>query len=164
VIALLSLSLGLSSCATNSSYQSPDDKPAEVENRSVVDGEVLPLPDSPQIEARSMSNEAPISPVVRKLMNTAQSQREAGNLEGAANSLERAMRIEPRNAKLWSRLANIRFEQKLWQKSIQLANKSNTLAASSKGLRRQNWYLIANSYSALGDLESAKKYRAKLRE
>lgn len=125
---------------------------------------MLPLPRAPKIQTRSMSNDAPSSAVVRKLMDTALSQREAGNLEGAANSLERAMRIEPRNAKLWSRLANIRFEQNLWQKSIQLANKSNTLTGSSRGLRRQNWYLIANSYNALGDSESAKKYRQKLRE
>jgi tetratricopeptide (TPR) repeat protein len=161
---LLSLSLLLTACATSSSYQAPKNDPTQAENRSVVDGEVLPLPDSPRIQTRSMSNEAPASTVVRKLMNTAQDQRESGNLEGAANSLERAMRIEPRNAKLWSRLANIRFEQKFWQKSIQLANKSNTLAGSSRGLRRQNWYLIANSYNALGDPESAKKYREKLRE
>jgi tetratricopeptide (TPR) repeat protein len=164
VFVLLSLSLTLTACATGSSYQPPKDKPAEVENRSVAEGNMLPLPRAPKIQTRSMSNDAPSSAVVRKLMDTALSQREAGNLEGAANSLERAMRIEPRNAKLWSRLANIRFEQNLWQKSIQLANKSNTLTGSSRGLRRQNWYLIANSYNALGDSESAKKYRQKLRE
>lgn len=156
--------LGLGACATYPSAEDSGETSAEVENRSVGDGEVLPLPEAPSIRTRPMSSDAPSSPVVKKLMSSAQQQRDAGNLEGAANSLERALRIEPRNAKLWSRLANVRFSQKLWQKSIQLANKSNTLNNTSNGLRRQNWYLIANAYSALGDDAKAQEYRAKLRE
>lgn len=162
-LALLSVLLIIGGCASYPGDESDNGQLAKVENRTVSDGEVLPLPDSPSIRTRSMSSDAPSSSVVRKLMSTAQQQREAGNLDAAANSLERALRLEPRNAKLWSRLANIRFSQQLWQKSIQLANKSNTLASSSRGLRRQNWYLIANAYSAAGDEESAQEYREKLR-
>lgn len=156
--------LTLGACVSYPSDETGSAEPADVESRTVVDGDVAPLPEAPRIQTRSMSSDAPSSPVVKKLMSTAQQQREAGNLDGAANSLERALRIEPRNAKLWSRLANIRFSQNLFQKSIQLANKSNTLNTTSKGLRRQNWYLIANAYSAMGDDASAQKYREKLRK
>lgn len=160
----MSVLLTLGACVSYPSDEAETAEPADVESRTVADGDVVPLPEAPRIQTRSMSSDAPSSPVVKKLMSTAQQQREAGNLEGAANSLERALRIEPRNAKLWSRLANIRFSQNLFQKSIQLANKSNTLNTSSKGLRRQNWYLIANAYSAIGDDASAQKYREKLRK
>lgn len=165
LIVLMS-SLLVSACATSyvESESVQQEGSVPVENRAVVDGDVLPLPSERPIRPQAMDNEAPPSPVVKKLMSTAQTQREAGNLEGAANSLERALRIEPRNAKLWSRLADLRYAQKLWRKSIQLANKSNTLVGGNSGLRRQNWYLIANAYTALGDTESSRRYREKLRK
>jgi len=148
----------LAACSSRPAVQSP----AEVEDRVIIDGKVLPLPEGPSIQPQSMSRERPMSPVVRKLMESAGGQRSAGNLDGAADSLERALRIEPRNAMLWSRLADVRFAQKSWQKAIQLAAKSNTLVQSNENLRRQNWYLMANAYEAIGNAASAQKYRDKL--
>jgi hypothetical protein len=68
------------------------------------------------------------------------------------------------NGRLWSRLAQIRYDQQAWQKAVQLAAKSNTLSGGNSNLLRQNWVLMANSYDALGDSESAERYRAKLTE
>jgi len=98
------------------------------------------------------------------LVATAGDQRRVGNWVGAANSLERALRLEPRNGRLWSRLAQIRYDQKAWKKAIQLAAKSNTLSGGNSNLLRQNWVLMANSYSALGETASADRYRAKLEQ
>ncbi len=106
----------------------------------------------------------PASPVVMKLMVSANTQKSNGDLDAAANSLERALRIEPRNALLWSRLAEVRYAQQDWLQSVQLAAKSNTLAGGSTTLRRQNWYLMANAYDSIGDLASAQRYRDKLSE
>jgi len=129
----------------------------------VVDGKVLPLPEEPTIRAESLPALPTASPVVARLQVSADQQRQAGDLDSAANSFERALRIEPRNARLWNRLADIRFEQKEWLQSAQLAAKSNTLlGANAIGLRRQNWYLMVNAYEALGDTEKAAKYRNKL--
>lgn len=158
----MALTLALSSCASRPSFDVPSQAPADVEDRVVVDGEVLPLPEDPNIRVQPMSNKRSMSPVVRKLMDTAQSQSRVANYDGAANSLERALRIEPRSALLWSRLADVRYAQKSWRQAIQLAAKSNTLTRNDEDIRRRNWYLMVNAYEATGNLESAQKYREKL--
>ena len=103
-----------------------------------------------------------MSAVVRDLMSKAQQQSQVQNYDGAANSLERALRIEPRSAALWSRLADVRFAQESWQKAIQMAAKSNTLAGQDQTLRRKNWYLMTNAHKALGNADAEQKYRNKL--
>lgn len=138
--------------------------PATVEDRAVVDGEALPLPEDDVIQAESMGHTQGMSPVVKRLVSAAQQQRSQQDWDGAADSLERALRIEPRNALLWAKLADVRFAQQAWRQAIQLAAKSNTLAGADQTLRRQNWYLMANAYDALGDQTSAMKYRTKLME
>lgn len=164
LLVLGGLLLILSACATTSRVDVPSQDPADVEDRAVVDGEVLPLPDQGVVTAEPLSGEPPISPVVKRLMASARSQSDQGNLDGAAGSLERALRIEPRNAMLWGRLADVRYAQQAWRKAIQLAAKSNTLAGSNQDLRRRNWYLMANAYQVLGDDTSAQKYRTKLNQ
>lgn len=152
----------LNACTNTGGYHPPDRSPAEVEDRIIVNGEVLPLPQEPQIRTEALPGQQTSSRVVSRLLVTAEQQRNAGNADAATNSLERALRIEPRNAMLWSRLADIRYAQNDFRQAVQLAAKSNTLAASNLQLRRQNWYLMANAYAALGDALSAKKYRDKL--
>jgi len=165
-IGLFFLSLSLGACISTSTIDVPSQDPVEVEDRAIVDGQPLPLPlpDDNVIKAESLSGEAPMSPVVKRLVATAGDQRRVGNWVGAANSLERALRLEPRNGRLWSRLAQIRYDQKAWKKAIQLAAKSNTLSGGNSNLLRQNWVLMANSYSALGETASADRYRAKLEQ
>jgi len=158
VLGLLS-ALMLGACST---LETPSQTPVVVEDRAVVNGRVLPLPDEPVISSRAMSNQHAMSPVAKKLLLASESQRSAGDWEAAANSLERALRIEPRNALLWSRLADVRYEQRDWQQAVQLAAKSNTLVGNNKDLRRQNWYLMSNAYQAQGNLASAQKFRDKL--
>ncbi len=162
--ALLLLLLTLSGCISTKTIDVPTQPPVDVEDRVIVDGEVLPLPDQAVVKTEPLSGQPSMSPVVRTLMTSAQNQRNAGNWDGAASSLERALRIEPRNAMLWGRLADVRYGQKAWRKAIQLAAKSNTLAGSDQMLRRQNWYLMANAYEALNDPISSQKYRAKLNQ
>lgn len=163
-LLLIGTSAILSACVSTGGYDEPSRTPAEVEDRIVIDGEVLPLPEEPAISVESLPEEQRASPVVERLLASAEQQRSQGNADAAANSLERALRIEPRNAVLWSRLANVRYTQNDWQQAIQLAAKSNTLAASNQQLRRQNWYLMASAYSAMGDETSAQKYRDKLNQ
>ncbi|RBP53412.1 tetratricopeptide repeat protein [Arenicella xantha] len=161
-LGLLVCLLAISACSTTGSLDVPGQLPADVEDRAVVDGEVLPLPEQPMVTAEPMSGAPNMSPVVKRLLTVAQDQRHREDWDGAAESLERALRIEPRNALLWGRLADIRFAQRAWRKAIQLAAKSNTLASNDISLRRQNWYLMANAYEALGDQTAAQKYRSKL--
>jgi len=162
VLFFLGLLSILAGCATSPPPQRQTNLPT-VEERVVVDGEVLPLPEERDISAQPLPEVQAVSPVVQRLLSSANTQAKNGNTDAAANSLERALRIEPRNALLWSKLASVRFSQQDWQQAIQLAAKSNTLSGNNQGLRRQNWNLMGNAYEALGDAAAAERYRSKLR-
>lgn len=158
----LSMTLLLGGCAGTKQLDDTSRPQAEVEDRAVLQGDVIALPDQAVIRTEELHSEEKVSPVVQKLLVSAEQQRGLGNSDGAANSLERALRIEPKNAILWSRLADIRYAQSDWQQAVQLAAKSNTLASSNQQLLRRNWYLMANAYAAMDDLVQAQKYRDKL--
>lgn len=129
----------------------------------MVNGELMPLPEQPNIHVEPLSGQRTESPVVKKLLASADTLVRGGDADSAANLLERALRIEPRNATLWNRLAEVRFSQRDWEQAIQLAAKSNTLSRENLGLRRRNWNLMASAYEASGNAASAEKFRAKLR-
>jgi predicted Zn-dependent protease len=91
-------------------------------------------------------------------MRRAEDQRRNGELDAATVSLERALRITPDDALLWQRLAGVRLAQQRHDLVLQLAAKSNALAkADDRGLRSENWRLIAQSRRALGDGSGARE-------
>ena len=93
---------------------------------------------------------------VAGLMDSARAEAAAGNLAGAAASLERALRIEPRNPRLWHELARVRLKQGQHSQAESVAARSNSWAGDDKALRAENWRLIAQSREARGDTEGAK--------
>ena len=90
------------------------------------------------------------SPAVVAMLDASQQEQAAGRLDRAAANLERALRIEPRNAMIWHRLARVRLEQGRYDLVTGLAAKSNTLAGND-ALRAANWRLIGTARTALGD-------------
>ena len=65
-------------------------------------------------------------------------QEKEAHWERAAALLERALRIEPRNAQLWYRLARIHLQQGQYHRAISLAEKSNALARDDAELQMKN--------------------------
>lgn len=96
-----------------------------------------------------------MSAAVSDLIQTAARQKEAGDMVGAAATMERALRIEPRNAHLWNQLAEIRLAQRQYSQAEDLASKSNALAAADRDLRRDNWLLIAKARRSVGNVSGA---------
>ena len=74
----------------------------------------------------------------------------AQNWERAAALLERALRIEPRNAQLWHRLAQIRLQQGQYHLAESLAQKSNALARDDEELQKKNIRLLKQARSLAG--------------
>ena len=93
---------------------------------------------------------------VAGLMESARAETAAGNLASAAASLERALRIEPRNPRLWHELARVRLKQGQYAQAESVAARSNSWAGEDRTLRAENWRLIAQSREARGDAEGAK--------
>lgn len=76
--------------------------------------------------------------------------------EQSAALLERALRIEPRNAILWHDLAGVRLEQEEWRKAMSLAARSNEFAGDNKWLRIRNWTIIGLACKGLNDKNCVK--------
>jgi len=93
---------------------------------------------------------------VAGLMQGARTDADAGRLPNAAASLERALRIEPRNPRLWQELARVRLKQGEYAQAESTAARSNSWAGGDNGLRAENWRLIAEARSARGDTEGAR--------
>ena len=125
----------LAGCATP---PGPEDKPAEP---------------PPVVTAPAPHKE---NVAVAGLLESARSDAAAGNLANAAAALERALRIEPRNPRLWHELARVRLKQGQYAQAESVAARSNSWAADDRSLRADNWRLIAESRRARGDEEGAR--------
>ena len=90
------------------------------------------------------------------LMDGARADAAAGRLANAAASLERALRIEPRNPRLWRELALVRLKQGEYVQAESVAARSNSWAGTDNTLRAENWRLIAQAREARGDADGAR--------
>jgi tetratricopeptide (TPR) repeat protein len=92
---------------------------------------------------------APRSPVAG-LMAKANSQMDAGELEQAQATLERALRIAPYDPLVLTRLAEVKLELGSPAQAEALANKSNGLVRGDEALRTYNNQLIDAARRAQG--------------
>ena len=112
-----------------------------------------PPPPSPYPSSAPLHAE---SPAIASLMDGARTDYAAGRLANAAASLERALRIEPRNPRLWQELSRVRLLQRDYVQAESCAARSNSWAGSDDALRADNWRLIAQAREARGDSDGAK--------
>lgn len=82
-----------------------------------------------------------------------------GRLNLASSLLERALRIEPKNAFVWHKLAGVRFKQKRWKLAESLAQKSYLFSSDDMSLQIYNWHLIASARNKQGDIQGARQAR-----
>lgn len=96
---------------------------------------------------------------VRALVESARADTGAARYPNAVAVLERALRIEPRNPRLWLELARVRQGQGEYSQVEALAARSNSFAGGDARLRAENWRLIAESRRARGDEAGAEHAR-----
>ena len=121
--------------------------------------ETAPTPPPPQTEAPPPPIARAENTAVAGLMETARADAAAGKLSNAAAALERALRIEPRNPRLWQELARVRLQQRQFVQAESTAARSNSFAGTDSALRAENWRLIAQSREARGDDDGARAAR-----
>jgi Flp pilus assembly protein TadD len=90
----------------------------------------------------------PTRSLVNDISRQAEQQIQRGQLETAAQTLERGLRIAPKNASLWSHLATVRLQQHRYGQALALAAKSNTLAGGNSTLMRRNRLIIEEAQRA----------------
>jgi len=106
----------------------------------------------------------PSSRAVSDLIAKADHLEQSGELETAAASLERAVRIAPKDPIPWQRLAQIRLQQKDAVQAEVLAAKSNSLAGRSKLIMYRNWQIIKEARNLAGDVKGALRAEDKMKE
>lgn len=111
---------------------------------------------SPETAPPPVAAPRPENIAVAGLMENARADTVAGRLGNAAATLERALRIEPRNPRLWQELARVRLKQGQYAQAESVASRSNSWAGSDRALRAENWRLIAQAREARGDSEGAR--------
>ncbi|MGE0622976.1 MAG: tetratricopeptide repeat protein [Pseudomonadales bacterium] len=84
---------------------------------------------------------------------------ESGSIDEALSYVERAVRIEPRRADLWTRLASLELSAGNPTTAIQYAQKALTLATDRPDWQRDAWLVIAGAREALGDTAEAAAIR-----
>ena len=97
------------------------------------------------------------NPAVIALLDRAQLDTATGQREAAGASLERGLRIEPRNAWLWHELAQLRLTQGQYAQAISLAQKSISFAGRDRRLRALDWRVIGNARVAQGNSSGAEQ-------
>jgi len=101
------------------------------------------------------------NPVVVSLLESASQFESKGDLGRAAASVERGLRIAPKDAHLWLRLARIRLQQDRPQQAETLAKKSIRFAARDPSLLASSWRVRAEARGQQGDLSGAVEAREK---
>lgn len=95
------------------------------------------------------------------LLHQSERSADGGDLESAIAYVERAIRLEPRDAALWLRLGRLQLAANRPATAEQMAQKAIALAGGQRDRERQGWLLLADAREAQGDAEGAERIRAR---
>ena len=101
---------------------------------------------------------------VLALVDQAHAEAADHRLQGATGTIERALRIEPRNPFLWQELARLHLAQGDYDQTESLAARSNSWAGENRLLRAANWRLIRDARLARGDAAGAQEAEERARQ
>lgn len=158
----LALALAASGCAVQPFGSEPEAAPTTPpsgQGPQLPEPPPVPEPTEPVIEApvptpvpreRPRVEPAKLSPASQALVTQAQAQRQRGDLPGATVSLERALRIEPRNPLLWIEMGRLRMDQRNYAQADAMGRRALSFAVGDARTQSAAWTLIAESLRARG--------------
>ncbi len=134
----------------------PPGAPGEGEARP---GE-LPAPDVSQDEPAAAGDAR--TPTLALLRQSERSAND-GDLDGAIAYVERAIRLDSRDAALWLRLARLQLAANHPGTAEQIAHRAIALAGDQTQQQREGWLLVADALEAQGKDDDAADIRARWR-
>lgn len=144
--------------------QMPESEPPAEEPKAAdtIAPALPPVPEQPKKpEAlEPLETFAPQTPAVDSLVMAANENSQGGNLDSAVSSIERAIRIEPRNPALYYKLAVLRLKQSKPRLAEDIARKAALLAVNDNNIKKHSWLLIANARELQNNVEGAQKAKA----
>lgn len=119
------------------------------------------IPDERQIRPNTSTSAA-----IKRLIENARLASKQGQMSRAESFLERAIRIEPKNALIWHYLAKLHLFQGHYKRAEGLASKSTSLARPADGdrLLADNWRIVAHARQFQGDTTGAQQAQDKASE
>jgi predicted Zn-dependent protease len=169
----LGVSLSLAACANIQPYSA---SPPVI---TAPQGSAVVVPEEPVLETQPMEPVAPSEPSIplpapsrsyslnaasRALVNQADVQRKSGNFAQAAATLERALRIEPKNPLLWLEYGELRMDESNFAQAENMGRKALSNANGDSRAQASAWRLIASSYRARNNNVEAQKAMTKVNE
>lgn len=160
-VGMILICLVLSACGTSMGRrESWPGEPGRTTRPLPRDGTATPQPlpsqDYPPLP-RSIPADAPrraedvSGPAVQSLLAQARAEQAANHPDQALASLERALRIEPRNPFVWQMLASAHLALGQMDQAESTAEKSNSLARGNPYVEVENWRVIAAVKQSAGD-------------
>lgn len=83
------------------------------------------------------------SPAVKALLVRAYADAKLGRTNAAMKKLERGLRMEPQNPKLWNQLAELHYKKGNYQQAITMAKKAINLSSNDQDMTNKNWQFIS---------------------
>jgi hypothetical protein len=109
------------------------------------------IPDNAGGGSSNTSRIAPSSVAVETLLVRAYADAKLGRTDAAMSKLERGLRIEPQNPKLWNQLAELHYKKRNYKQAIAMAKKAINYSSSNQEMTEKNWHLISEVAEKSGD-------------
>lgn len=122
-----------------------------------------PAPGSTPSGSNALQEDEQLSGPVLALLTSARQQESGGDLNSASASLERALRIAPREPQVLYRLAQVRLDQGDAAQAEQLARRGLSYASGRPTLQAGLWELVAQARERQGDAAGATDARQRAR-
>jgi tetratricopeptide (TPR) repeat protein len=116
------------------------------------------------VPSESSASDAYLFAAVSSLETESEQLLAQGRTDQAFAMAERAIRIDPVNAKLWNLLARIQLRRGNYSQAEQLSIKSNFLAKNDKRLKAENWRIIVTALRERGHTSEAERALQKVLE
>lgn len=100
---------------------------------------------STQLSMLPVSDSHLLPQVIKSLLDQADTLYLQGRYTESLAALERAVRIKPRHAEIWSRMAQVYYKQNKFQQAEQHARRSNSYIQNNQPLKNYNDNLIQNA-------------------
>lgn len=156
----ISAALVLTSCATSTLTPPVSGRPQQPEVTELPQPPTTPPPTStqpevvqpapvPQVTTPTAPPAPPPATPSSTLLASVDSAIAQGELERAAALCERALRISPRDAMVWYRLATIRYRQRRYSDAVNTAQRALSFAGNNAALTRDINRLLQQANSQL---------------
>lgn len=135
----------------------PGPRPAEPRSAGLREAGPEAAPSRPSGGAPSPGTRREGVTAVVALLEGAREAEEAQQYGRAVAMLERALKVDPRDPRLWHRLAVVRYRQGRYEEAEALALRSSSLRPRDRALDARSWKVVAAARRAQGDEDGARE-------